>query len=67
MLSCAALDAFLDRYGPPLLAAAIAAVIVSAGYLWFLPTQNRVDLGLGILFVAGVIVGWKARGELKHS
>jgi hypothetical protein len=61
------LDAFLDRYGPPLLAAAIAAVIVSAGYLWFLPTQNRVDLGLGILFVADVIVGWKARGELKHS
>ena len=45
-------------------AATIAAVILSAGYLLFLPAPTRIDLGLGIMFGGGIIVGWKARGEM---
>ena len=54
---------FLERYGPPLLAAAVAAVILSLGYIFILPTPTRIDLGLGVMFSAGMIVGWKARGD----
>ena len=55
---------FLDRYGSPLLALASAVVIVAASYLRFLPASSRVDLGLGILFLAGGLVGWKDRGAI---
>ena len=60
----AAMHDFLDRYGPPLAAAAIAAIILSLGYIWLLPTPTRIDLGLGIMFGTGIIVGWKARGDM---
>jgi hypothetical protein len=59
----AAMQEVLERYGPPLAAVAIAAIILSLGYIFVLPTPNRIDLGLGVMFGVGVIVGWKARGD----